>query len=214
MTHRLVREDAQKKQGSTMADSESLFPSRTKIPSKNPLSRTFIQLGERNFALLLDWKDPAVIHYISRLLVDFTHIRNLYRIKDAGSRAVEDIAGMLLEGDPQFRAFTPQPEYEVKPHIGDFILFVAGIFPESVRHMRSSRRILRADALLDYVGVGREAYRAGAEFTYGPYGAKAPLLRKLPEHFELCLFALHQVRADLDRIQAVGFQRLRQRLWG
>ena len=67
--------------------------------------------------------------------------------------------------------------------------------------------------MLDYVRAGREAYLAVSEFTHGPYGATAPLLRKLSEHFELCLFALHQVRADLDRMQAVGFHRLRQRLW-
>jgi hypothetical protein len=33
-------------------------------------------------------------------------------------------------------------------------------------------------------------------------------------HFELCLFGLHQVRADLDRMQEAGLQRLRQELWG
>jgi hypothetical protein len=188
--------------------------SEGKISADHPLSRTFSQLVERNFALLLDWHDPAVIEYISQLLTDFTHVRNLYRIRDSRGRALEDVAEMLLEGDLLFRATSPSREYEVKRHIGDFTLFMAGIFPEHIRCLKSSRRIVSPDALLDYVRVGREAYRDISEFTYGPYEGSATLFRKLSDHFELCLFGLHQVRADLDLMQAEGFRRLRQRLWG
>jgi len=188
--------------------------SEVKISADHPLRRTFSQLVERNFALLLDWHDAAVIQYISQLLTDFTHVRNLYRLRDSRGRPLEDVAEMLLEGDLLFRATSPSREYEVKRHIGDFTLFMAGIFPEHIRYLKSSRRIVSPDALLDYVRVGREAYRAISEFTYGPYEASAPLFRKLSDHFELCLFGLHQVRADLDLMQAEGFRRLRQRLWG
>jgi hypothetical protein len=185
-----------------------------RIPSDHPLRRTFSQLVERNFALRLDWHDPGVIQYISQLLTDFTHVRNLYRLRDSQGRTLEDAVEMLLEGDLLFRATSPDREYEVKRHIGDFALFMAGIFPEYVRYVRSSRRIVSPDALLDYVRTGREAYRAVSEFTYGPYEASSPLFRKLSDHFELCLFGLHQVRADLDLMQVEGFRCLRQRLWG
>ena len=112
-----------------------------------------------------------------------------------------------------FRAASPDRECEVKRHIGDFTLFMAGIFPKYVRYLRSSRRIASPDALLDYVRTGRETYRAISEFTYGPYEASSPLFRKLSDHLELRLFGLHQLRADLDRTQTEGFRRLRQRLW-
>ncbi|MDH7499773.1 MAG: hypothetical protein QHH30_05235 [candidate division NC10 bacterium] len=180
----------------------------------HPLGRLFRQLVERNFTLLLEWRDPEVIQYISRLLTDFTHVRNLYRIRDARGHPLEEVAEMLLEGDLMFRASTVDREYEVKRHIGDFTLFMAGIFPEYVHSLRSSRRLLSPDAFLDYVRVGREAYRAVSQFSHGPYEAGVTLFRKLSDHFELCLFGLHQVRADLDRMQAVGFRRLHHELWG
>jgi hypothetical protein len=185
-----------------------------RIPPDHPLHRTFSQLVERNFALLLNWHDPPVIQCVSQLLTDFTHVRNLYRIRDSRGRALEDVAEMLLESDLLFRAASPDREYEVKRHLGDFTLFMAGIFPEYIRTLKSSRRLISPDALLDYVRVGREAYRAVSRFSYGPYEATAPLFRKLSDHFELCLFGLHRVSADLDRMQAEGFRRLRQRVWG
>lgn len=184
------------------------------IPMNHPLARLFTQLVERNFAFLLDWRDRAVTQYVSQLLTHFTHVRNLYRIRDSRGRPLEEVAEMLLEGDLMFRATSLDREYEVKRHIGDFTLFVAGLFPEHIHYLKSSRRILSPDALLDYVRVGREAYRAVSAFTSGPYEAEAPLFRKLSDHFELCLFGLHQVRADLDRMQAATFRRLRQELWG
>jgi hypothetical protein len=79
-----------------------------RIPSDHPLHRTFSQLVGRNFGLLLDWHDPAVVQYISQLLTDFTHVRNLYRIRDSWGRSMEDVAEMLLEGDLLFRAAWPE----------------------------------------------------------------------------------------------------------
>lgn len=184
------------------------------VPMDHPLGRLFRQLVERSFALLLEWQDRAVVQYISQLLTDFTHVQNLYRIRDCRGRALEDVAEMLLEGDLMFRATSLDREYEVKRHIGDFTLFIAGIFPEHLHYLRSNRRILSPDALLDYVRVGREAYRTVSEFAHGPYQARATLFRKLSDHFELCLFGLHQVRAELDRMQAESFRRLRHELWG
>jgi hypothetical protein len=184
------------------------------ISPDHPLSRLFQQLVERNFSRLLDWSDRPLLQYISQLLTDFTQVRNLYRLRDSRGRALEDVAEMLLEGDILFRATSLEREFEVKRHIGDFTLFMAGLFPEHIQFIRSRRFLLSPDALLDYVKVGREAYRAAAELTPGPHQPIGMVLRQLSDQFELCLFGLHQVRADLDRMQAAGFRRLQQEIWG
>jgi hypothetical protein len=74
--------------------------------------------------------------------------------------------------------------------------------------------IVSADALLDFIQVGKRSYRIVSEFTYGSYRPEAPLFRKLSENFELCVYGLGYVRADLDRLRDPRFQALKGHLLG
>jgi hypothetical protein len=74
--------------------------------------------------------------------------------------------------------------------------------------------LFSADALLDFIQVGKRSYRIVSEFTYGPYGESAPLFRKLSENFELCVYGLGYVRADLDRLRDARFQAVKGHLLG
>jgi hypothetical protein len=53
-------------------------------------------------------------------------------------------------------------EREVRKHIGDYTLFLTGMFPEYVATL--PRRGLRLDRLIDYVKAGKESYRIVAAF--------------------------------------------------
>ena len=89
-----------------------------------------------------------------------------------------------------------------------------GVFPEFLHRLKTSRAVVSADALLDFVRVGKRSYRIVSEFTYGPYGPSVPLFRKLSENFELCIYGLGHVRADLDRLRDPRFQALKGHLLG
>jgi hypothetical protein len=102
----------------------------------------------------------------------------------------------------------------VHRHIGDYTLFMAGVFPEFLRRLKTSKVVISPDALLDYTQVGKRSYRIVAEFTYGPYEESAPLFRKLAENFELCVYGLGYVRADLDRLRDPRFQAVKGQLLG
>ncbi len=184
------------------------------VPQGHPLARLFASLTEQNFAGQLGWPDTEVIGYLAGVLTDFVHVDQLYKIRNAQGRRVEDVAEMLLEGDVLHRAQSVEREREVHRHIGDYTLFMTGIFPEFLHRLKRSRTVLSPDALLEFIQVGKRSYHIVAEFDYGPYGESAGLFRKLSENFELCVYGLGYVRADLDRLRDPRFQAAKGQLLG
>ena len=185
-----------------------------RVPKGHPLSRLFASLTEQNFARQLGWPDGQVIGYLTDVLTDFVHVDQLYKVRNAQGQRVEEVAEMLAEGDLLHRAQSIEREREVHRHIGDFTLFMSGVFPEFLRRLKTSRMVVSADALLEFIRVGKRSYRIVSEFTYGPYGESAALFRKLSENFELCVYGLGYVRADLDRLRDPRFQALKGHLLG
>ncbi len=184
------------------------------VPKGHPLTRLFASLTERNFAGNLGWPDAEVIGYLTGVLTDFVHVDQLFKIRTAQGRRVEEVAEMLTEGDLLHRARSVEREREVHRHIGDYTLFMTGIFPEFLHRLKRPRAVLSPDALLDFVRVGKRSYHIVSEFGYGPYAESASLFRKLSENFELCVYGLGYVRADLDRLRDPRFQRAKGQLLG
>lgn len=178
------------------------------VPTAHPLRRLFRTLTERTFSQALGWPETDVIGYVSDVLVDFAHMDNLHRIRNARGHRVEDVAEMLLEGDVLHRAGSLDRERQVQKHIGDYTLFLTGLFPEYVRRMKTRRVLAPADALLDYMHVGKRAYGAVAAYAESDRAEKAPLFRKLSENFELCVYGLGHVRRDLDQLRHPAFRPL------
>ena len=119
-----------------------------RIPKAHPLTRLFASLTEENFAGHLGWPDGEVIGYLTDVLTDFVHVDRLFKIRNAQGRRVEEVAEMLAEGDLLHRAESIDREREVHRHIGDYTLFMTGIFPEYLRRLKTSRVVLSPDALL------------------------------------------------------------------
>jgi hypothetical protein len=172
------------------------------------------ELTHRNFAAHLGWPDREVTGYLTEVLVDFVHVDRLYKIRDARGRRVEEVAEMLAEGDLMHRADSLERERTVHKHIGDYTLFMAGVFPEFVRRLHAARTLISADAFLDYIQVGKRSYRIVSEFPSDFPGGPPPLFRKLSENFELCVYGLGCVRADLDRLRDPSFHEAKGRLLG
>ena len=184
------------------------------IPRGHPLFGLFASLTEHNFGRHLGWPDADVIRYITDILAEFVHVDRLYRIRTAQGRRVEEVAELLAEGDLLHRAESVDREREVHKHLGDYTLFMAGLFPEFLHRLKVSKAVFSPDALLDFVQVGKRSYRIVSEFSYGGYEPLAPLFRKLSENFELCVYGLGYVRADLDRLRDSRFQAVKGQLLG
>ncbi|MFM7841950.1 MAG: hypothetical protein ACKO9T_08775, partial [Nitrospira sp.] len=103
-------------------------------------------------------------------------------------------------------ARTLKREQEVHRHIGDFTLFMAGLFPEYLTRLKSASMIYHKDFLVDYVKTGKRSYGIVARCGETSDG-RAPLFRQLSENFELCVAGLGFVRGDLDRMQDSSYRK-------
>ena len=163
------------------------------------MRRLFTELVGRRFV-----HDPRVAQYISGLLADFVHVKNLYRIRDARGKRLEEVGEMLIESNPLLQARSFDREREVRKHIGDYTLFLSGLFPEYVSAL--PRRGLRLDSFVDYMKAGKESYRIVSFFDQSEYREQAPLFRRLSESFELSVFSLNLVKQDLESLRSEQYR--------
>ena len=178
------------------------------VERDHPLCRLFHTLVARSLGV----EGGPVAEYVSGLLVRFTHVKHLYRIRNARGKHLEDVGEMLIESNPMLEARSFDREREVRKHVGDYTLFIAGLFPEHVATL--PRRGLRLDAFVDYVKAGKESYHVVSCFDQFEYRQEAPLFRKLSERFELCVHGLNLVKADLEQYQSGYYQQMRRSIGG
>jgi hypothetical protein len=107
---------------------------------------------------------------------------------------------MLIESNP---VYGPAPSFDrerqVRKHIGDYTLFFAGMFPESINHFRLRRS--RTENFVDWIKTGKESYYIVSKFEHFEYTKVAPLFASLSSHFEQCVYGLNQVKSDLQEMQ-------------
>jgi len=132
--------------------------------------------------------DPAS-PYLADLLTRFARTENLYP-RGTSIPRLETVVEMLIEAGTAWDGSYFQPEHEVtvSQHIGDFTLFMTGIFRERVERTASTGY---------YVAQGKRAYhfvsehgRASSRAT----AAAAPLYRRLADQFERYAGALDYAR--------------------
>lgn len=184
----------------------------TQVSPQHPLRQLFVALTEKSFAEHLGWPDLKVTSYVSNLLVDFTRTDQLYKIRNHHDQPVDTVVDLLFESEVMLEARSLDRERDVHRHIGDFTLFMAGLFPEYLRRLKSAGLIYHKDFLVDYVKTGKRSYGIVARIGRDDAGDHPPLFQKLSENFELCVTGLGFVRSDLDRMQNPAYQRARNLL--
>jgi hypothetical protein len=165
------------------------------IPEGHPLRRLFRQLTEVSFAQI-GMPDADLMTYVTGLLVDFTHVDNLYRVRDAQGRRVEYLFEMQLESQRGDAAHARAAQ----KHLGDYALFIVGMFPESLQRRRAASPSY-------YVAQGKQAYTIVSEMD-SPRPSAA-LFRKLAAHFEICVCALN---VEKDFLRDAFYQYLMRQL--
>ncbi len=170
------------------------------IPEAHPLQDLFQELVGRHYAEEIGIRDPQVVAYVSHLLSEFCEAEQLYKVRNASDRALSDVGEMLLESDP---IYGPAPSFDrerqVRKHIGDYTLFFAGMFPESINHLRLRRH--RLENFVEWIKAGKESYYIVSKFEYFEYAKVAPLFASLSQNFEGCVYGLNMVKNDLEEMQ-------------
>lgn len=163
--------------------------------SGHGLHGLFAEVVHDAFVSCLGQSDEEIEAYLATLLNRFMHTDQIFAIKDASGRPVANITEMLSEGDVLLNATSFEREREVHRHIGDFILFWSGLFPDSLNRMRFS---LAGDLIMNLPRQAQESYHVVSLFELPPHDREAPKFRRLSSHFTEYQYALQQVRSILD----------------
>ncbi len=140
-----------------------------------------------------------VAQYIEEeILCEFLHIDNLFKIRDASGRPLEDIADMLAEGDILMNASSYEREFFVHKHIGDYTLFMLGLFPEYLKRRRGKEFIMGNLVIPGgnlselYFIQGKRSYWIASTFD------RTGIFSDLAGHFDMYRNTLEFVRIFLE----------------
>jgi hypothetical protein len=120
-----------------------------------------------------------VADYLASLLARFARTDQLYALRGAAGQRLETVVEMRLEVERAWAfdapGFDPFRERELRQHIGDYTLFMTGLFREHVERRASTGF---------YVREGKRAYQVVADFERSALKPNARLFAALATRFE------------------------------
>ncbi len=158
--------------------------------SNSAFERYFAGLAENTFQTKLGIADPALIDYVTDLLIRFVRSDAVHAIRGVTGRPLLTVTEMAAEA----RQRLGEARREVHRHIGDFTLFWAGLYPEALR-----RRGGDPDFQFEtYCTHGKRAYLIASTIQSDEQDTPGIILERLSESFELCAYGLREVRREWE----------------
>ena len=165
------------------------------IPNDHPLYDLFFTTVQESIDChVSSGGEEQISAYLADLLVSFIHTDRVFAVKNSDGVPVVSVSEMLAEGDIRANADSFERERQVHQHIGDFILFWSGIYPQFLRQLRLR---IGQDLLCDYPRQGRESYQLVSEYEKTAMRPAAATFAKLSDGFEDYAFCLRVVRDRL-----------------
>lgn len=166
----------------------------------HPLEPFFQQVVRNSYAGKLGIHDTAITQYVARLLCEFSEAEKLYKVRDEQGKPIHALEEMLQASDPVHgTAASFDTERAVRKHIGDYALFVSGMYPESMDSTGLHRRRHGQQNFEELVKVGKESYYIVSQFDLEEYADEAPMFRRLAGWFDRCIYGLRLVREELTQ---------------
>lgn len=157
--------------------------------SSVPALKGFFQRVVRRSFGDLTIRDEVAADYLADLLTRFARTENLYPVSRATGERLETVAELLLEiqrvWDLESRHFNPAEERELRRQIGDYTLFMTGLFRERIEGLSCTTY---------YIREGKRAYRFVSEHDRAGARPHAGLFRALADRFEGFAGALSYMR--------------------
>jgi hypothetical protein len=129
--------------------------------------------------------DRTVSDYVASLLATFSDSARMRSPADGATGPLQYVSDMLIA----LRQASPTQSFLIRAHVGNYSLFVTGIFHESVQ----SRSQRGAPDLGFYEEVGRANYKAAASHQVARSASLSGIYDRLAEDF-------HDVRVALNRL--------------
>jgi len=163
----------------------------------HPLEPFFQQMVRNSYAGKLGINDAAITNYVAGLLCEFSEADKLYQVRDERGKPILTLEEMIQAADPIHGTATSfDAERRVRKHIGDYALFVSGMYPES---MDPYRRRHGQQSYEELVSAGKESYYIVSQFDIEEYADEAPMFRRLAGWFDRCIYGLRLVREELTQ---------------
>jgi hypothetical protein len=180
-----------------------MMTARRRISSKNPTTLVLLHtMGEKKISTdrlhnffhdmtrrsfwQLGINDATVARYVADVLTDFASTNNLYRIRSSAGKKLDSIVEILAETRPENPGETRVlQEREVRKYLGDYTLFMSGIF----------RSHVEKTGFLDYyLQEGQRSYLTVSELDLSLYRTGFILFQELSKKFEYYSGALDYMR--------------------
>ncbi len=193
-----------------------IFPTEPEsTPENHPLRDLFRAVTRKAFRGFRGIYHPDVeIHITDEVLSEFVHVDRIHKVRDRRGRRLTDLAEMALETRASSSSGLER-DLELHQHVGDFALFIAGLFPESLerRAPRAASPLLACvgstvvalDHPRDYYIVeGRSAYAHVARVYENLDPARTGLFDRLAKRFEEYLEVMGRIKSFLHDAPAGG----------
>jgi hypothetical protein len=134
--------------------------------------------------------DRRLADYVAAVLMHFGMRDNAYRVSASDDQLYDSLAALLADvDDPDGRR-----SFLVRTHLGDYALWLSGLFPDYIEH----RRWRRGGPDLDYYEeMGRRGYQLAAGHRLADEHGIATLFATAAERFGLLRAALNDVSDSL-----------------
>lgn len=161
------------------------------LTGKDQLRNLFAALTEQTFQIDYGVADPPLIDYLADLLVRFSRLDVVFKVRDLVGQRLEEVAKMIAEAEQ----CPAKPKAEIHRHIGDFTLFWTGVYPEALKRLKGFDR---QDAMLNYQEQGKRSYFLASQLSGRSENPECSVLRRLSDEFELCSEGLRKVRSEWE----------------
>ncbi|MHA3771407.1 hypothetical protein ACXR0O_07710 [Verrucomicrobiota bacterium sgz303538] len=133
--------------------------------------------------------DRSLSDYVASLLETFSHTARMRSPADGRETPIQYLSDMLVA----LRNASPHQSFLIRAHIGNYALFITGIFRETVQ----SRSQRGAPDLAFYEEVGRSNYKAVAQHRFAQSWDLTNVYDSLAESFRDVRIALNRLADSL-----------------
>jgi hypothetical protein len=156
-------------------------------------TRFYFYILVRQVFLRSDIRDRAVADYVAEVLAEFASSERA-RCVTPGGGPLDYFFEMLAA----LKAADDRTGFYIRVHIGNYSLFLAGVFPERIRFRAEARG---CPDLKYYEGLGRTQYRVASDHRLAQRYAMTDILSTLSERFATTRLALNDIA---DRLFTLG----------
>ncbi|MBI4228655.1 MAG: hypothetical protein HY693_02920, partial [Deltaproteobacteria bacterium] len=128
--------------------------------------------------------EANIASYLTDLLSEFARTERLYKLRESEGRRIQTVVEMLIKDQSESQE-QPEWEREIRKHIGDFTLFISGIFRDYV---------ISGSYLNYYIDEGAKSYYFVSRFDLERGKGDPIVFSKLSRNFEFYSGALDYMR--------------------